>query len=49
MCLHIQSAAAAAAAALCSYIAFVAATAAAVRHRVRDGKSCCWFIESDSI
>ena len=23
--------------------------AAAVRHRVLDGKNCCWFIESDSI
>ena len=27
----------------------VAAAAAAVRHRVSDGKNCCWFIESDSI
>ena len=32
---------------LCCHIAMVAA--AAVRHRVADGKVCCWFIEeSDS-
>ena len=54
-----QSAAAAAAAAataaaalVCCYTADVAAAAtlplpAAVRHRVRDGKICCWFIASD--
>ena len=33
---------------LCCY-ACVAAAAAAVRHRVPDGKYCCWLIESDSI
>ena len=27
----------------------VVAAAAAVRHRVADGETCCWFIESDSL
>ena len=52
--IRIQNAAAAAAA-LCFAIRVLllcccgaAAAAAAVRHRVRDGKLCCWFIESDS-
>ena len=26
-----------------------AAAAAAVRHRVPDGKNCCWFIESELV
>ena len=33
---------------LCCYNLVVAPAAAAVRHRVRDSKICCWFIESDS-
>ena len=32
-----------------SAVTVVAAVAAAVRHRVPDGKNCCWSIESDSI
>ena len=40
MYLCIQSAVAAAVAALCC-------NTAAVRHCLPDGKSCCWFIESD--
>ena len=47
--LYIQSAAAAADAALCCYTAAVAGAAAAVRHRVPDGKKCCWFIESEQV
>ena len=33
---------------MCCYTAAVAAAAAAVSHRVPDGKNCCWFVESDS-
>ena len=49
----IQSVAAAAAAtSLCVAILLLLLQllllAAAVRHRVPDGKICCWFIESDS-
>ena len=51
---HVLAMSAAAAAAsscysVCCYTAVVAAAAAAVRHRVLDGKNCCWFIGSDSI
>ena len=31
----------------CYTTAIVAAAAVAVRHRVPDGKNCCWFNESD--
>ena len=46
MCVYVRTVvSAAAAAALC--VAILLASAA-VRHRVPDGKVCCWFIESDS-
>ena len=33
---------------LCVLLPALVAAAAAVRHRVPDGKKMCWFIESDS-